>query len=115
MTEDEIQHMDDDGKKLLETLVSAFPYGVTLRDWTFRSAFCSKKPQSIIHGGRNYLFMGRSNNCCTAAPETRHKDNKRKVHKTNNQIPVGLQNNMDMEAERHLAFLHDKRGCALSQ
>jgi hypothetical protein len=50
--------------------------------------------------------MGRSKNYNTAAPqaETRHKQKKRKVHKTNNHCTVGrslLLNNMDVEAERH--------------
>jgi hypothetical protein len=70
MTGDEIQRMDDNGGKLLETLVSAFPHhGVTLRDWTFQSVFCSEKPHSIVHCGRNYLFMDRCKNCNIAAPE----------------------------------------------
>ena len=47
------------------------------------------------------------------APETRHKETKRKAHKTNNEFSVGmsiLQSSMDMEAELHLSFLQDKRG-----
>jgi hypothetical protein len=118
MTGDEIQRLDDNGGKLLETLVSAFPHGVTLRDGSFRPAFCSEKPHSIVNSGWNYRFMGRSKNYNTAAPETRHKQHnlkqtKRKVYKTNNHCTVGrslLLNNMDVEAERQLSFLHDKRG-----
>ena len=62
---------------------------------------------------RNYRFMGRCKNYNTSTPETRHKETKRKAHKTNNQFSVGmsiLQSSMDMEAERHLSFLQDKRG-----
>ena len=111
LTEDEITHMDGKGKELLDSLVSTFPHGVTLSDGTFRSLFCSEKPHSIIHAGRNYRFMGRPKNHNTVAPETRHKETKRKAHKTNNQFSVGtsiLQSSM--EAERHLSFLQDKRG-----
>jgi hypothetical protein len=113
LTEDEITHMDGKGKELLDSLVSTFPHGVTLSDGTFRSLFCSEKPHSIIHAGRNYRFMGRPKNYNTVAPETRHKETKRKTHKTNNHCTVGksiLQSNMDVEAERHLSFLHDQRG-----
>ena len=113
MTQDEIQRMDDDGESLLRTLVSTFPHGVTLKNGTFRSAFCTEKPHSIVHSGRNYRFMGRCKNYNTSTPETRHKETKRKAHKTNNQFSVGmsiLQSSMDMEAERHLSFLQDKRG-----
>jgi hypothetical protein len=81
--------MDDDRKKLLETLASTFLHGVTLRNGTFRAAFCSSKPHTIIHAGRNYLFMGQSKKICTAAPKTRHKETKRKEHKTNNHCTVG--------------------------
>jgi hypothetical protein len=57
--------------------------------------------------------MGRSKNYNTAAPETRHKQTKRKLHETNNHCTVGrslLLNNMDVEVEQHLLFLQDKRG-----
>ena len=113
MTQDEIQRMDDDGENLLRTLVSTFPHGVTLKNGTFRSAFCTEKPHSIVHSGQNYRFMGRCKNYNTSTPETRHKETKRKAHKTSNQFSVGmsiLQSSMDMEAERHLSFLQDKRG-----
>jgi hypothetical protein len=96
-----------------KTLVSTFPHGVTLKNGTFRSAFCMEKPHSIIHSGRNYRFMGRCKNYNTCAPETRHKETKKKTHKINNHCSVGLsilQSNMDVEAERHLSFLHDQRG-----
>ncbi len=40
MTGDEIQRMDDNGEKMLETVVLAFPHhGATLRDWTLQSVF----------------------------------------------------------------------------
>jgi hypothetical protein len=114
LTEDETQHLDVKGKEVLRTLVSAFPqHGVTLSDGTFRSAFCGEKPHSILHGGRNIRFMGRCKNYNTVAPETRHKQTKRKTHKTNNHFTIGmsiLQNNMDEEAGRLLSFLHDKKG-----
>ena len=59
--------------------------------------------------------MGRCKNYNTSTPETRHKETKpeRKAHKTNNHFSVGmsiLKSSMDMEAERHLSFLQDKRG-----
>ena len=57
--------------------------------------------------------MGRRKNYNTFAPETRHTATKWKEHKTNNHSSVGLsilQSSMDMEAERHLSFLHDKSG-----
>ncbi len=77
MTWDEIQRMDDDWEKLLRTLVSTFPHGVTLENGTFRSAFCTEKPHSIVHSGRNKNYN-------SSAAETRHKETKRKAHKTNN-------------------------------
>ena len=82
MTQDEIQRMDDDGENLLRTLVSTFPHGVTLKNGTLRSAFCTEKPHSIVHSGRNYRFMGRCKNYNTSTPETRHKETKRKAHST---------------------------------
>jgi rubrerythrin len=57
--------------------------------------------------------MGRCKNYNTVAPETRHKETKRKKHKTNNHFTIGksiLQSNMDEEAARLLSFLHDKKG-----
>ena len=57
--------------------------------------------------------MGRCKNYNTVAPETRHKETKRKTHKTNNHFTIGksiLQSNMDEEAARLLSFLHDKKG-----
>jgi hypothetical protein len=109
MTQDEIQRMDhDDGENLLRTLVSTF-----LQERDVSVCICTEKPHSIVHSGRNYRFMGRCKNYNTSTPETRHKETKRKAHKTNNQFSVGmsiLQSSMDMEAERHLSFLQDKRG-----
>ncbi len=51
--------MDDDVEKLLKTLISTFPHGVTLKNGMFRSAFCMEKQHSIIYSGRNYRFLGR--------------------------------------------------------
>jgi hypothetical protein len=62
--------------------------------------------------------MGRCKNYNTVAPETRHKETKRKTHKTNNHFTIGksiLQSNMDEEAARLLSFLHDKKGTGCAQ
>ena len=90
LTEHEVQHMDDMSLALLKRLVKTFPHGVTLKDGTFRSAFCTEKPHSIVHSGDNYRIMGRCKNYNTVAPETRHKETKMDAHKTNNQASVGL-------------------------
>ncbi len=78
LIEDETQHLDVKGAEVLRTLVSALPqHGVTLSDGKFRFAFCGEKPyRSIVHGGRNFRFMGRCKNYNTVAPETRHKQTK---------------------------------------
>jgi hypothetical protein len=103
LTEDETQHLDVKGTEVLRTLVSAFyQHGVTLRDGTCRSAFCGEKPHSIVHGGRNFRCMGRCKYYNTVAPENRHKQTKRKTHKTNNHFTAGmsiLQSNMDEEPD----------------
>jgi hypothetical protein len=94
MTEDEIQRMDyvimmgEDCSKPR----SLHFHIATLRDGTFRS--CSV----VFHYSRweELPLHGRSKNNCTAAPETRHKETKRKAHKTNDHFTVGrsiLQNN----------------------
>jgi hypothetical protein len=113
LTEPEIQRMDDMSLALLKRLVKTFPHGVTLKDGSFRSAFCTEKPHSIVHSGDNYRMMGRCKNYNTVAPETRHKETKMDAHKTNNQATVGssiLMCNLDAEADRRLTWLHDRRG-----
>ena len=60
--EHEVQRMDDMSLALLKRLVKTFPHGVTLKDGTFRSAFCTEKPHSIVHSGDNYRIMGRCKN-----------------------------------------------------
>ncbi len=60
LIEPEIQRMDDMSLALLKRLVTeTFPHGVTLRGGSFRSAFCTEKPHSIVHSGDNYRMMGR--------------------------------------------------------
>ena len=68
---------------------------------------------SIVLAGRNYRSMGLCKSYNTVAPETRHKDTQKNAHKTNNQASVGLsilRCNLDAEANRRLAWLHDKTG-----
>ena len=71
LVEPEIQRMDDMSLALLtaKRLVKTFPHGVTLRDGSFRSAFCTEKPHSIVHSEDNYRMMGRRcKNYNTVAP-----------------------------------------------
>jgi hypothetical protein len=94
MTGDKVQLMDDNGGKLLETLVFAYSHGgVTLSDGTFLSAFCGETPHSILHGyhhGRwNNRFMGRCTNYNSVVPETFHMETKRKARKIRNHCTVG--------------------------
>jgi hypothetical protein len=66
-----------------------------------------------LHVVERSCIRGDQATISASTPETRHKETKRKEHKTNNQFSVGmsiLQSSMDMEAERHLSFLQDKRG-----
>ena len=103
---------------LLKSLVKTFPHGVTLKSGSFRSAFCTEKPHSLVHSGDNYRVMGRCRNYNTNAPETRHKDTKKDAHKTNNKAAVGLsilKCNLDAEADRRLTWLQDKTGADLLQ
>ena len=113
LTAPEVKYMDEKGHALLRSLVKTFPHGVTLADGTFRSAFCTEKPHSIVHAGNNYRAMGRCKNYSMAAPETRHTDTKKDAHKTNNHATVGLsilRCNLDAEADRRLTWLHDRSG-----
>jgi len=87
---------------------------VTYQNGTFRSFFCSEKPQSATHWADNYATVGRIRTISKQKTEGRYRSTvKTKAQKTNNQALFGgslLQNNMEVEAAIEMVRHLDETG-----
>ncbi len=112
----EIEQLNTVNRKALETLQRVFPYrdGVRSQNGTFRSCFCTEKPNSMTHWADNFATVGRIRIISTTVTETRMKSAvKTKAKKTNNQALFGgsllnLKNNMEVEAAMEMQWHLDE-------
>jgi hypothetical protein len=109
-----IDRLDTMSWSALEKLQTVFPFGVRLKNWLFRSWFCTEKLHSMVRWADNNATVGRIRIMSTSVTETRMKSAvKIPARKTNNQASLGysiLKNNMETEAEIELSRHLDETG-----